>query len=160
MPEESNIPRLRAWLLWVVACVVGSGLGIGLAWSVGSLVFEIEPRQQGGMRMLFGPLDAALFYALAGVVLGITQWLVLRPHVSSAGWWVLAVTVASVLFGEFSVLVDGVTSSPAAFVPGAMMLGLVGGAITRGPLGLVASPAGSADASGMTRLCRRAVPHL
>jgi hypothetical protein len=41
----------------------------------------------------------AVVFVVAGAVVGVTQWLVLRPHLCRAGLWVLASTAGFAMFG-------------------------------------------------------------
>ena len=61
---------------WVVASIVGYGVGK----AVGEASVQGIPTVAG----------LGLIGALIGAFVGIAQWLVLRRHVSLAGWWVLA----------------------------------------------------------------------
>jgi hypothetical protein len=54
---------------------------------------------------LFGVVDGAdavrfaAIFVVVGAVVGVAQWLVLRQHLSQAGWWVMASTLSFALFG-------------------------------------------------------------
>jgi hypothetical protein len=69
------------WLAWVLASIMGFGMGALL-----------------GMSVAYGLFDRDVFDATigitAGIVMGATgsyvQWVVLREHIARAGWWVLA----------------------------------------------------------------------
>lgn len=50
-------------------------------------------------------VSIVFLFALIGAAIGVAQWLVLRPHFSQAGWWVLANVSA---FSSFGVAVDAV----------------------------------------------------
>ena len=76
---HSPVDWRRFLFLWVSASTVG--------WTVGFTVF-------GG--------------TLAGLVVGIMQWLVLRQQVSRSGWWVLASTVGWI-GGGFGGLIVGLS---------------------------------------------------
>lgn len=45
------------------------------------------------------PVEFALAFVVAGAGVGIAQFLVLRPHLTRAGWWVLACTLGFAAFG-------------------------------------------------------------
>ena len=45
-----------------------------------------------------GVADIVIFSLPLGTVLGIMQWLILRRKVYQAGWWILANTVAYIVF--------------------------------------------------------------
>jgi hypothetical protein len=80
---------------WIVATVVGALV----AWTLGMLPSTLmgmrgdaaaEPAISEATRLLL----AAGMGAVAGPVLGVPQWLVLRRFVPRAGWWVAANAVA------------------------------------------------------------------
>jgi hypothetical protein len=65
MPDQQRVTfNWGLWLQWVVATT--------LAWVLAWIL----------------PID--LIFVGLGLVLGLLQWLVLRQHLSQAGWWVLA----------------------------------------------------------------------
>ncbi len=68
--ERTNI-RTGIWLQWVLASILGFGVGAAMGNAVTDLIFT----------------------ALFGAVGGFTQWLVLRHQILGAGWWVLASTL-------------------------------------------------------------------
>jgi len=72
------------WLLWVLA----STTGLGLAWSVGTVV-SLSVSGEGAMATL---ALAGVGWAVGGALLGAAQWYILRGRMSRAGWWVLAST--------------------------------------------------------------------
>jgi hypothetical protein len=80
---------------WVVATVVGALV----AWTLGMLPTTLmgmggeagtEPAVSDAVQLLL----AAALGLLAGPVLGVPQWLVLRRFVPRAGWWIAANAVA------------------------------------------------------------------
>ncbi len=69
---------LRGSVRWIPASLGAAGVGALVMFGVGAM--------DADLGLLIG---AGLF----GTLLGVTQWLVLRGQVASAGWWVLASTV-------------------------------------------------------------------
>jgi hypothetical protein len=78
------------WLAWVLASIMGFGVGALL-----------------GMHVAYGLFDRDGFDATLGITLGIVmgatggylQWVVLRERVARAGWWVLASTLGFAVAG-------------------------------------------------------------
>jgi hypothetical protein len=62
-----------------------------------------------------------------GVVSGVLQWLILRPKLSRAGWWLLANLLGS-LFGAIALPIAGVILDAGKWELGVMTFGLVFGA--------------------------------
>lgn len=75
------------WLQWALANVAGEVLGLGLAGAVAiTLVLTIgEPGTALVAVMMAGVMIAA--GALEGVIVGFTQWLVLRRRLRRLSWW-------------------------------------------------------------------------
>ena len=87
----------RVWLWWVLASVVGWGVG-GVV--LGPVFGVVEPA--------FGLLVAsAAVGAIGGAALGALQWLVLRRQLARAGWWIAASTVGWAVGGAAFGLVGG-----------------------------------------------------
>lgn len=90
------------WLLWVLANVVGFGLGGAIGGA--ALRFVLFGLIATGVYILPG----ALFGTLFGVAGGFMQWLALRRHLAQSGWWVLAAasgwTISGALSGALSPL--------------------------------------------------------
>ncbi len=84
------------WLQWVLATTLGWILGWALGGEIG-----------------------------IGTVVGIAQWLVLRPLVSQAGWWILASTAGWVV--AWALIVPGVLVSPADGIVASIVAGAVFG---------------------------------
>ena len=77
------------WLWWVLATAIGSAIG----WAALPLVLpSINAIANVDEDQLFGILIAPLL----GLVIGGSQWLVLRRHVPQAGWWVAASVIGYV----------------------------------------------------------------
>jgi hypothetical protein len=69
---------LSGW--WVLASTVGWAVGLAVGRAVALVVDDAQ---------IF-----AIVLAVGGASAGIAQWIVLRRHVTQAGWWVLASIVA------------------------------------------------------------------
>jgi len=72
---------------WVLATLAGVVIGI---LSILTLVSGLA--LAGASTLLVGSIGGAAL----GASLGIAQWLVLRRHIRSAGWWVVASTVGGI----------------------------------------------------------------
>jgi hypothetical protein len=88
--------RMR-WRAWALA----TALGAGIAWTLGMIpsTFLFSGTDTGTAAP--SEVSDLMIYALAagmglvlGIILGASQWLVLRHYVSKAGWWVLANALA------------------------------------------------------------------
>jgi NhaP-type Na+/H+ or K+/H+ antiporter len=85
--------RLRAW--WA-----GTAAGAFVAWTLGmlpsTLIGLMQQAEGAGAAPMAEPSQALTFLLAAGLgmvagpVLGIGQWWVLRKHVAHAGWWIPA----------------------------------------------------------------------
>jgi hypothetical protein len=102
-PLTRNELGLGLW--WVLATTVG--------WVVGFAICEAQ-------KEFFESLSAD--GAVIGTSVGILQWLVMRRHVSRAGWWIL---VSIVGFGIGKLIGDAIAQA----VSGPVGIGLSGGAI-------------------------------
>ncbi|MCS6994880.1 MAG: formylglycine-generating enzyme family protein, partial [Anaerolineales bacterium] len=71
-------PERRIWWLWP-AWILATGVGMGLAGGIGYWLLS-------GSGGIFARLVAGL---LGGALLGLAQWLVVRRHLSSSGWWIV-----------------------------------------------------------------------
>ncbi|MDE2994821.1 MAG: hypothetical protein OXU67_13170 [Chloroflexota bacterium] len=87
----------RLWLLWVLASVVGGGVG-GVV--LGPVFSVVEP----AFGLLVGGVAVG---AIGGAALGVLQWLVLRGRLVRAGWWIVASTVGWAVGGAAFGLVGG-----------------------------------------------------
>ena len=77
------------WLWWVLASTVGAAVGLrGIA-----------------VEVVDGVMGGAVVGAVGGSVVGILQWLVMRQHLTRAGWWVLANTVGFAVYDVIAVSV-------------------------------------------------------
>ena len=115
----------RVWLWWVLASVVGWGVG-GVV--LGPVFGVVEPA--------FGLLVAsAAVGAIGGAALGALQWLVLRRQLARSGWWIAVSTIGWAI-GPVIVLFGGVIGALDAVLIVLLVAllwgigGLVGGATT------------------------------
>ena len=87
-PRSRKQPGWTMWLWWVLATVTGRALGR----IASDAIIRLEPlidhwsKDWPGAWAVFG---AAIWTAF-GLVLGLAQWLVLRPWIRRASWWVAA----------------------------------------------------------------------
>jgi hypothetical protein len=77
------------WEWWLLATMMGVILAVGIAVISSAIANNFGPVGTVVMLHLMG--------ALEGVVLGFTQWLVLRRYVKHIGWWVFATGVGSLI---------------------------------------------------------------
>jgi hypothetical protein len=117
--------RVSRAVWWVLASTAGFAVAGGGGCGAAVVAFGYSEVLKGlGSLAVLG---WTVVVALGGAVTGILQWLVLRRHVSRAGWWVLASTVGCGL----GMAVMG------AFAVGGFVLavgGAVLGAVTGGAL--------------------------
>jgi hypothetical protein len=78
--ERTNI-GWGFWLAWVLASIMGFGMGALLGMSVAYGLFD---------RDGFDATIGISFGIVMGATGGFLQWVVLREKVAQAGWWVLA----------------------------------------------------------------------
>jgi hypothetical protein len=90
-----RLPRL-APRTWILATVIGAMV----AWGLGMLPSTLMSADAGGGQAA-AEMPEALIYVMAagmglvaGVVLALPQWLVLRSHARRAGWWLPANALA------------------------------------------------------------------
>ena len=127
--EGSRGTGWRLWLWWVLASVVGWGVGgvvLGPVFSVvepafgllvgGAAVGAIGGAVLGVLQWLVlrwqlarvgWAVGGAAFGLVGGAVAGFLQWLVLRRRLARAGWWITASTVGWAI-GPVIVLFGGV----------------------------------------------------
>jgi len=120
-----RLPRLRSW---VAATIVGSVI----AWTLGVLPSTLGGLLSAGRTELPAEMPDALqlllavpMGLLAGTILSLPQWRILRRSVSGAGWWVPANALAWA-FGMPLVFVAAGVRPPAG---AASALAMVGGSL-------------------------------
>jgi hypothetical protein len=79
----------RFWLWWMVASITGGGASV-LVWLTVGAVLEAAGVDLDTPRNVVAALFPAALGAAFGTPFGTAQWLVLRRHLSRAGWWILA----------------------------------------------------------------------
>jgi hypothetical protein len=128
----ATLPGFLHWLIlrrwfpragwWVLASGVGSLLGfVVMVWGLG-----VADTQGGGNFEHFAIPVASM--ALAGVVVGTLQWVVLRRWVARAGWWV-PVSGISWMVAEYAYL-EITQAGDVQLLWGAIVSGTLSGAIT------------------------------
>lgn len=131
------------WRAWAVA----TALGACVAWTLGMIPSTLLYTGSGSVEPGPGGMSDQPIYALAagmglvlGPLLGVPQWLVLRRHLSRAGWWVPANALAWMLgmvvifVGTGFIPVQGITL-PAALV--LLLFVVAAGAVVGAGHGLV-----------------------
>ena len=100
---------------WAPASMVGLGLGLGLCAAVDYLL---------GYPHIDIILEWPLVYGLGGLLAGVLQQRILRPHVSHAGWWILACAAgwSSSIIGMAIVGAGGMDDSFAMLMVGMSIL--------------------------------------
>ena len=97
---------LGTWLWWVLACTV--------AWGVGGPVGAALSQSKDLI------VTAYVGIAMGGIAAGVLQWLVLRPQIVGAAWWVAASIVAVAVTGGV-VFVVGVVNRDVGLVLGVVV---------------------------------------
>jgi hypothetical protein len=87
---QSRFPAIRR-NLWIVITLVGCTITTGVAWGIFLLA--------GRFTNVFVLLLALCTGPICGLLLGISQWFVLRTTFARAAWWILASVIgASILW--------------------------------------------------------------
>jgi hypothetical protein len=107
------------WLAWILASVIGYGIGALL-----------------GIRVAYGLFTRDVFDATMGVTFGVVlgatggfvQWVILREKIARAGWWILASALGfAVAAGAIGVI--GISERNQNYaVTGGLMVAVFGGA--------------------------------
>ena len=82
------------WLRWLIASIVGSGIGVLLWLGIGA---GMEAAGIGSQSMASWVLFPVVIGAAFGTPFGIAQWIILRRYIRRAGWWVLATALGYVI---------------------------------------------------------------
>jgi hypothetical protein len=85
----------RLWEWWLLATIVGTIVAVGIVVLGSAIASNLSPMNTVVMLHIIGVLE--------GVVLGFTQWLVLRRYIKHIGWWVLATGIGSLIAWLISV---------------------------------------------------------
>ena len=112
-------PGWRVWFLWLMAGAFGWGQGVYWGWFGGG-----DPKTLESIPTTI--LGGFLGVAVGGMLVGVLQWLVLRPHLARAGRWVLASLGAAAVVG-IVVFGVGVVSADAGWIGGVSVFGTVVG---------------------------------
>ncbi len=125
MATQNESVSLSFWYWWVFASALGAAIG----WPVTLLVafaatdiagIEIGRDLPGHGRSVFfsvplpaifwlAPFALILGGAVGGFMAGVLHWLILRRHVSNAGWWMLVSALAWAVAWAVHGRVDGVS---------------------------------------------------
>jgi hypothetical protein len=92
--KVEGAPRERGlWLQWVLATTAGFLVGGFAAGAAARAMIDAR----GGDVIGLTPWEGAAVGAVAGLAIGIGQWLVVRRRMAHAGWWVLVTIVGWVV---------------------------------------------------------------
>ena len=133
------------WAQWVLATMAGAALG----WTAGLYTVTSVP----------GPFNSNIIWIVAGLSLGVVQWLVLRSHIRRAWQWIaasvvgwlVAFNIGSLVFGiltdvlngpglslfESAVSANATVSGLAVLFIVWLLIGAAGGAVAGGVQGFV-----------------------
>jgi hypothetical protein len=102
--------RLRNPLWWIVATIIGTGIGLAAGVVAVEQVGILTTGNRPNIAHLNAVMRAASLVAvglIAGTFLGVAQWLVLRVQIPQVKYWVLASGCAlATAFSASSLLVD------------------------------------------------------
>ncbi len=108
----------KTGLWWILATIAGWGFGWAIGWRIGWGFFS-----SFGFGVVFGTIGV-----VAGTLVGISQWAILRGQVQQAGWWILTNTIG------WSIGLILIFTVARSFGLGWAVASGVAGAITGGPL--------------------------
>lgn len=129
------------WRRWAIATAIGAGIAWALGMTLSVIMALISPNSGGGAEVQ--DPQGLVYYALAaglglvaGPVLAVAQWRVLRDYLPRAGWWIpanacaWAVGMTLVFWGTSFIPASGITAPVAAILVGCVILaGVTVGAI-------------------------------
>ena len=134
------VQRRRMRWQWVVATTVGTGIGLAAGVVVveqGGRFLTGQALRVAGLTPLMRAGSFLVVGAVAGLLLGVAQWLVVRRERPRVKNWVTATTAGlAVAFAASSVVVDGLLGgmrSPAGGLAFVLLAGVVFGALTSRP---------------------------
>jgi hypothetical protein len=81
--------RIKGALWWPVASALGLAAGVTLCEMALTSLQQLGEAHTIPFMVAMGPAEEAFAWGLAGVGLGVGQWLALRHAATQAGWWVL-----------------------------------------------------------------------
>jgi hypothetical protein len=79
---------LTLWEQWLTATVTSEMIGLAIIVIISTLSRNLQVNPYGLL---------ALLGAIEGIVLGLSQWIVLRRYIRHAGWWILATLVGAMI---------------------------------------------------------------
>jgi hypothetical protein len=128
MMNPSQAQRLQ----WVALTVLGLVAGLALALPLGIPIFAILGAMAGTPIVL----------GVVGLSLGTAQWPIIRRHMASSGWWVVASTLGLAIgLTAGVILVEQIGRAMIGGQVNFRMLGVAGRAASFGTIGLVAGAA-------------------
>ena len=105
--DEVRIERTRAgwrfWLQWVLASMLGFGVGAAMAGFIPNSITSMTCMQSSSDSLIdrltnfpcnLQTLVLLLMVVILGLAGGFMQWLVLRRRIAGTGWWVPASTLS------------------------------------------------------------------
>lgn len=133
------------WLSWAAATAIGAGIAWALGFlpsTIASLLTAAESTQAGGGMALQDVSGLALYGMAAGLgfvagsILAVAQWWVLRRFVPHASWWILAsggawaLGMVLIFLGMSAIPTEAMTISTAALLVAFVVVagGIVGAA--------------------------------
>lgn len=123
---ERKPAGLDFWLAWVLASAGGLAAGFGLARVLAPATGGEVYYHTGAPS--YGLVNGVVAWLVAGGVLGLMQWLILRRWASWAAWWLLAIILVLGAMGLRSAIDGGHVTIP--WIPGGFMYGAGFGAVT------------------------------
>jgi hypothetical protein len=125
--------HLSGW--WVLASMVGAGVGWAVGWVVGWALGEVVGwvLDVDWVASTWAVVIAVIVGgAVVGIAIGTAQWLILRERVHRSGWWVLANVLGWPVVGL--VATDGLTGMIVGVTVVVAMTGLVLVLLLRHPI--------------------------
>jgi hypothetical protein len=142
MMNSNQAQRLQ----WVALTVLGLIGGLALALPLGVPIFAVLGAMAGTPIVL----------GLVGLSLGTAQWPIIRRHMASSGWWVVASTLGLAIgLTAGVILVEQIGRAMIGGQVNFRMLGIAGRAASFGTIGLLA---GTALGLAQWLVLRRHVP--
>jgi hypothetical protein len=126
----------RTWITSSVFTFVAGIIGLITIGRAASSLFDVQPGNLSGLDTTFTvnntwPITVIFLGVALGLPMGIAQWLVLRKHFYRAGYWLLAITAASVaMFTSLVVAVSLVKNATLSSGLGCCVSPIVFGAVT------------------------------
>jgi hypothetical protein len=101
VPQPTGHRVDEKWVVWA-GWLLATALGWAVGWAVGAPLSESVARPIGetGAMLAAETLGGAVAWGTLGLLTGVAQWLVLRRHMSNAGWWVPASAIGWAVVGS------------------------------------------------------------